>query len=210
MPYRIDSFDTFLFFITMEALFSVLFLTLAYGVALLFAPKALKKLNKKLSMYVSMRKALKPFEDMKDISSFFIGNRKLIGTILSAFALFAVHFFVFKMDVEGFAAIWTNSTAGVFFMRIILETLRIFFVLAFIFGVFMLVVFGFYPQKFVKLFKHSDDWLSIRKMMAPIERNIYAEGRAVFKHNRLFGSIIIILSLFSVWQFKVISLEFFV
>ena len=209
MPYRIDSFASFLFFITMESLFIVLFLTLAYGVALLFAPKALEKLNKKLSMYVSMRKVLKPFEDMKDISSFFKGNRKFIGTILSAFALFAVYFFVFKMDVKGFAAIWTNSIAGVFFMRIILETLRIFFVLAFIFGVFMLVLFGFYPQKFVKLFKHSDDWISTRNMMASIERNIYAEGHAIFKYNKLFGLIIIILSLYSVWQVKVISPEFF-
>jgi len=193
----------------MESIYIGLFLTLASGVALLFAPKAMEKLNKKLSRTISMRKALKPVEIQKDISNFFIGNRKFISVILSALALFAVYSFVFKMDVKGFAAIWTNSVGGVLFMEIIFETLRVFFVLAFISAGFVLVVFGFYPEKFDKLFKHSDKWVSTRKMMLPMHKNIYTEGPAFFKHNKLFGLIIIILSLYSVWQIKVISPEFY-
>ncbi len=209
MPYRVDSFASFFFFVAMESIYIGLFLTLAYGVALLFAPKALEKLDKKLSITVSMRKALKPFEVQIDISSLFIGNRKFIGAIFSALALFSVYFYVFKMDVKGFAAIWTNSVGGLLFMEIIFETLRVFFVLVFIFAGFMMVVFGFYPEKFDKLFKHSDNWLSTRKVMLPMEKNIYAEWPAVFKHNKLFGLVVIILSLYSVWQVKVISPEFY-
>lgn len=172
------------------------------GVLLIFMPALLYKWNQKLYSPTSMRKPLKPLEIPRDTETWVERNRITVGSIFIVGTVYMLYNFIFAIsyeDIAHFSAIWSTSKHGIFFSEIMFTTAKITFVLWGLFGVIVLILFSFFPKRYEFLSTTMNRWISSRLMIMPLEEERYVEGSIFFRHHLLFGAIVVLGSLYSLW-----------
>ncbi len=172
------------------------------GVLLVLMPKLLYKWNMKLYSPTSMRKPLKPLEIPIKTETWLERNRVPVGSVFLVGAVFMLYHFMFSIsheDIMSFSAIWVDTKHGMFFSEIIFTAIKISFIVWGVFGVVVLILFSFFPKAYRALSALTDRWVSSRLMIMPLEEERYVEGSIFFKHHLLFGAIVVLGSLYSLW-----------
>jgi hypothetical protein len=172
------------------------------GLLLIFMPALLYKWNQKLYSPTSMRKPLKPLEIPRETETWLERNRVTVGSVFLVGAIYMLYHFAFSIsceDLSRFSAIWFSTQHGMFFSEIIFTVAKITFVLWGLFGVIVLILFSFFPKRYQSLSTTMNRWISSRLMIMPLEEERYVEGSIFFRHHLLFGSLVVLGSLYSLW-----------
>jgi len=183
----------------------------ALGVLLVLMPNLLYRWNRKLYSPTSMRKPLKPLEIPRETGTWLDRNRVVVGSVFLAGAIYMLYSFVFVItyeEVAHFSAIWASTKQGVFFSEIIFTAVKITFMLWGAFGVIILTLFSFFPKAYHSLSTTMDRWISSRLMLMPLEEERYVEGSIFFRHHLLFGAIVVLASLYSIWALSALPAYF--
>jgi len=180
----------------------LLVIVFALGVLLLLMPNLLYKWNRKLYSPTSMRKPLKPLEIPRETDTWLERNRMTVGSVFLVGAIYALYHFLYSIsyeDLSHFSAIWSSTKHGMFFSGIIFTAAKINLVIWGLFGVVVLILFSFFPKQYQLLSTTLNRWVSSRLMLMPLEEERHVEGAIFFKHHLLFGAIVVVASLYSIW-----------
>jgi len=172
------------------------------GLLLLFMPARLYKWNQKLYSPTSMRKPLKPLEIPRETETWLERNRITVGSVFLVGAVYMLYHFIFTIsseDINHFSAIWSNAKHGIFFSEIVFTAAKITFIICGLFGVIILILFSFFPKRYHFLSTTMNRWISSRLFLMPLEEERYVEGSIFFRHHLLFGALVVLGSLYSLW-----------
>ena len=174
------------------------FVALVIGIILFIRPDVVQRVNKALNKWYSARKKMKPLEIMRDTDDYFYRNNKILGWILLIGSVICLYVFAFDFRVE-FSEFY--GTEVELFQALVLQTLKVFFIIFMIIGIPVWILLIFAPERLKTVSHFFNRWISTRLMLLPLEQMHYEFDSFVFKHPRFFGVVFVLGSVLILFSF---------
>ncbi|MCH8068042.1 MAG: hypothetical protein IID16_02040 [Candidatus Marinimicrobia bacterium] len=183
-------FDSFVIFLIIGSL-----VALILGVILFLRPEVIKRTDNFLNSWYSSRKAMKPFEIMRETDSYIYRHNKVVGWIMVIISVFCLYWFIFLFHVEGIASTLTGASEWDIIVDLLLRFGKWFFIIFITFGIPIWILLIFNPEKTKIISEFFNRWISTRLMLMPLEKMYFQIDSFVIKYNKIFGIIIVTASI---------------
>jgi hypothetical protein len=176
-------------------------ISLVIGVLLFAKPELIARLSKTGNKWYSARKSTKPLDIIRDTDGFYFKNNKAVGITMLVMSVIALYLIITRIPSADtfFAVNGVNENALT--VGLMLDALRWVLIAITVLGLPVWVMLAFNPEQLQKLNKKMNRWISTRLLLLPLERMNSGFDIYVLSHNRAFGMIFILGSVFILYKF---------
>ncbi len=167
---------------------------LLIGLLFLLSPAAADRFNRYLNRWVSMRRSMKPMESPHFTERFLYRHHRAFSLFILLGGSYILYQFGFNFDRQTMVAGLSKITPHTVFIDWILSAVLWFTIPATLFAILIGAFFAIRPSSLKRIEQLSNQWVSSRKWMLPLETPHYPLDNWVCRHPRLFGAATAIIA----------------
>jgi hypothetical protein len=167
------------------------------GAALIVRPDWLVQMGKFSNRWISTRKVDRSLEQWVNLDKWFFQHHRASGSLMLAGAAWVIGFFIFSFDKQSTLAVLSRgNNVSPPLIEALIESFMLISLAGALFAVAVGLLLLLRPGLLSGLEQGTNQWLSLRKTLKPVEIPRSGVDEYVFRNGRLAGTLLLLGSIY--------------